>query len=440
MESFQQIQQLERGVHRITRYSLPNFAGAQKRLPKAAWVMHLDVDAFYAQVEQNDYNLRGIPVIVGAWESEEGNARGIVATASYEARAFGIETGMTHHEALQRCPFLIALRINYEKYRSISHSIEQCLRELCPEVERYSMDEFYAMVPKTQKTTARDAHHFATHIQKAIRQQFSLSASIGIAKSKSYAKLGSALQKPGGITVLLEQEVIEKKVYPLSLEHICGVGNKRASKLADLGVYSIADAVVRGKQPFQSLFGPHLGQLMWEAVIGSEISPILEQETDPKEYHHLHTLIQPTRSLDVLKAELVRSIFEVCQRLRRREVAARKWEIYLRFHNAKWEGVSIPVTLTEASSCDSTILQACWKRLSPMAIRFRDLHQSFLGVGITALDPHPRSQLLMPLDNSPEPDALYKAMDKCNANAGQTLVNPALLKEASMDRVHFLEI
>ena len=440
MQSGVQFLQTDRGVHRITRYSLPNFGEGQRRLPSESVVLHIDIDAFYAQVEQVDYNLRGIPVIIGAWESDQGAPRGIVATSSYEARQLGIQTGMSHFEARRRCPYLVALRINYEKYRTISCDILQLLQQRFPEVERYSMDEFFARLPACGHANSEHAYRVALTLQRDIETKFSLTTSIGVSTCKTYAKLGSSLRKPTGISILLDPETIRKQVHPLPLQTICGIGASRANQLAKLGLHRIGDAVTRGKGPFQSLFGPHLGQLMWEASVGSEMSPILETEPPPEAYHHIHTLARSTNCSEQLRAEFVRSVFEVCQRMRRRGVRTRRWEIYLRFESPQWEGVTIPLQLKEPSCCDSTILKASWFRLERILIQFQKLGHSFLGIGITALEPETCNQLLLHLDSTPEPDALFHAMDRCNQTTGSPTVSPVLLHQASHERVHFLEI
>ena len=429
-----------RGVHRITRYSLPGFGNQTQSLPPGARVAHVDVDAFYAQVEQEDFNLRGVPVIVGAWQEASGRARGIVATASYEARSFGIRTGMTHHEALSRCPYLVALRINYEKYRSISSTLFALLRQQCVEVEAYSMDEFYALLPPSDCHTTRQPETFARTLMKRIRKDLGLTVSIGIAHNKTYAKLGSALRKPAGLSVLTEATVISATVHPLSLDAICGVGLKRAAQLRSIGINTIGDAVKRGKVPFQSIFGPHLGWVLWEAVTGRERSPLRLHDPVPREFHHIHTLQQSTGEAEALKGELMLSINQVCRRLRFHQLAARKWEVYLRFESVCWEGVPIPFTLPELSCCDHIVFKACWHHLQPMLQRFEMLGQRFLGVGITALDPQSPNQQLLHLDTSPDPVAWFQAMDRCNLQTGERQVMPATLLDASQERLHFLEI
>ncbi len=430
-----------RGVHRITRYSLPNFGPLPaKRLPAGAVVAHIDIDAFYAQVEQVDFNLRGIPLIIGAWHDVQNRARGIVATASYEARQFGIRTGMTHHQALQHCPYLVALRINYEKYRSIAAEIRRYLEKVGPQVEGYSMDEFFVLFPDSIPATQSSAASFARHLQKQIEVRFGLTVSIGVASNKSYAKLGSGLKKPSGISVLLGEDVIQTQVHPLLIQTICGIGEKRAKRLNHLGVHTIRDAFDRGKGPFQSLFGPHLGQLMWEAATGRDTSPILESESLPKEYHHLHTLPSPIRDIDKLKAEFMRSVSTVCRRLRQDAVASSKWELYLRFDDPQWEGVPIPFNLQEPSCCDTVVFQQCWQRLRPISQRFIQLGRSFLGTGITALEPNHLKQQVFHLDSPPDPIEWFRAMDECNDTIGESQVMPAPLLQTSHERVHFLEI
>ena len=133
---------LNRNVHRITLYNTIA-ADQQHRSMRPRLYLHLDMNCFYAQVEQVSYGLFGMPVIVGGWRKEDGTPRGIVATSSYEARKLGIKTAMSAFEATQICPYILFMQVHYEKYQAISRDIRAILERYAPDVEGYSMDEFF---------------------------------------------------------------------------------------------------------------------------------------------------------------------------------------------------------------------------------------------------------------------------------------------------------
>src|SRR6056297_460178 len=133
---------LEQDVHRITLYS--TVAKDHQHISgKSRLYLHLDMNCFYAQVEQRAYNLYGFPLAMGGWRKPDGTARGIVATASYEARSLGIKTAMSAFEASQICPYLVFKQIDYSKYAEIGRRLREILDTFSPEVEKYSMDEYF---------------------------------------------------------------------------------------------------------------------------------------------------------------------------------------------------------------------------------------------------------------------------------------------------------
>jgi nucleotidyltransferase/DNA polymerase involved in DNA repair len=156
---------LEQDVHRITLYS--SVAREHQHVSlKPRLYLHIDMNCFYAQVEQRAYNLYGLPVAMGGWRKPDGTPRGIVATASYEARQLGIKTAMSAFEAHQICPYLIFLQIDYDKYKGISRQLQAILEDFAPDVEKYSMDEYFLDVTFLQRTDAC-GHHRLRHPAQA---------------------------------------------------------------------------------------------------------------------------------------------------------------------------------------------------------------------------------------------------------------------------------
>lgn len=199
------------------------------------WIMHVDMDAFYASVEQRDHpQWRGLPVIVGASER-----RGVVATASYEARAYGVHSAMAGSIARQRCPQGIFVRPRMHVYREVSALIHEVLYRYAPEIEPLSLDEAFLDISGmgTQFPTLKA---LGRSVQRDIYDAVGLSASVGIGGNKFLAKLASDLEKPHGL-VIIPYEQAQEMIAPLPVRRLWGVGPKLEAELETLGYVTIAD-------------------------------------------------------------------------------------------------------------------------------------------------------------------------------------------------------
>ena len=205
-------------------------------------IIHLDMDAFYASVEQrDDPALRGRPVAVGG----SPQSRGVVAAASYEARACGVRSAMPMARALRQCPDLVVVRPDFPRYREASARVMAILRAATPLVEPLSLDEAYLDVTENLwgEPLARDV---ARELKRRIRAELSLTASAGVAPNKFLAKIASGWQKPDGLTVIAPQRV-EAFLQKLPVEALWGVGPVTAGKLRALGIGRLVD--VRSADP-----------------------------------------------------------------------------------------------------------------------------------------------------------------------------------------------
>jgi DNA polymerase-4 len=207
-------------------------------------ILHVDMDAFYASVEQRDNSdLRGNPVIVGAGPRE----RGVVAAASYEARKFGVHSAMPSRTAYKLCPQGIFVRPNMKKYGEVSKQIMTILGTFTPFVQPVSVDEAFLDVTGATKKFG-DALTIAKSIKAEIHAQTGLTASVGVAPNKFLAKLASDLNKPEGLTVITEANKVEM-LAPLPVSKIWGVGKVTEKRLHDLGIRTIegSPAVAPGR-------------------------------------------------------------------------------------------------------------------------------------------------------------------------------------------------
>ncbi len=215
-------------------------------------IMHVDMDSFFASVEiRRDPSLAGRPVIVGA-DPKGGAGRGVVSTCSYEARRYGVHSGMPISRAYTLCPHGIYLPADHSLYSRVSSDIMAILRERADRIEQVSIDEAYLDVTGTGSFPA--AEKLATAIKQDIREAEGLTCSIGIAPGKVAAKIASDYQKPDGLTVVCPGDVAAF-LAPLSAEKIPGVGRKTGDELAGMGILTIGDLARSDVQTLIARFG-----------------------------------------------------------------------------------------------------------------------------------------------------------------------------------------
>src|SRR5512147_2834454 len=199
-------------------------------------ILHVDMDAFYASVEQRDNSsLRGLPVAVGG----DPDKRGVVAAASYEARQFGVRSAIPMSRAVRLCPSLVIVHPDFTKYRTVSQQVFAIFRSVTPLVEPMSLDEAYLDVTENAWGEALGMN-VAKRIKQEIRTTTGLTASAGVAPNKFLAKIASGWQKPDGLTVIAPGRV-EQFLQKLPVEALWGVGPVTAGKLRAIGIVRLVD-------------------------------------------------------------------------------------------------------------------------------------------------------------------------------------------------------
>jgi DNA polymerase IV len=212
-------------------------------------ILHVDMDAFYASVEQLDNpELRGKPVIVGGTSN-----RGVVAAASYEVRKFGVHSAMPMRQALQLCPHALCVRPRFDRYQAASKVVFGVFHEFTPLVEGLSLDEAFLDVTASQGAFGSGAT-IAADIKRRIHERTGLTASVGVAPNKLVAKIASDLRKPDGLVVVLPEEV-QALLDPLSVGRLFGIGNKTAPHLDRLGIRTLRDLREASEAQLQPVFG-----------------------------------------------------------------------------------------------------------------------------------------------------------------------------------------
>ena len=234
-------------------------------------ILHADFDAFYTSVEQLDNPaLRGRPVVVGG--SPEG--RGVVASASYEARRFGVRSAMPMRTAVQRCPHLVRVPPRFDRYHEVSRRVMDIFHDVTELVEAMSLDEAYLDVTDSV-SAAHPPAAIAAELRERVRSELSLTISVGVAASKSVAKIASDLDKPDGLTVVPpggERAFLE----PLSVDKLSGIGPKTAARLAGEGIRTIGDLASKTDDWLLRRFG-RAGPGMRRLAVGTDNQPVRPQ-------------------------------------------------------------------------------------------------------------------------------------------------------------------
>lgn len=292
-------------------------------------IVHLDMDAFYASIEQRDRpSWRGRPVVVGAPPTQ----RGVVCAASYEARKFGVRSAMPSVTAKRLCPSAIFISPNMEKYRNESAHIMQIVAATGALIEQVSIDEAYLdMSALCQRAEADSSLAAALPLARQLKQRIfserQLTTSIGIAANKLLAKLASDWKKPDGLTLISEREKVQR-LRPLSVRAIHGVGQATEHALAGAGLKTVADLQdYRGDlRALVGSFGPVLKRF----AFGEDDRP-LEIGGEAKSISSETTFLRDTDDRKVLRQSLREQAAEVAEKLQRKRLAAQTVQVKVRY-------------------------------------------------------------------------------------------------------------
>jgi DNA polymerase-4 len=372
-------------------------------------ICHLDMDAFYASVELLRYpQLKGLPVVIGGGRraQDEGlladgeqalrsipvtqfptlagyTGRGVVTTATYAARQFGVGSAMGLMKAAKLCPQAILLPVDFTQYRHYSQRFKQVITDIAPLMEDRGIDEVYidfTDVPGGQREGGRV---LARLIQKTIFQETGLTCSLGVAPNKLLAKMASEFNKPNGIAVVFEQD-LASSIWPLACRKINGIGPKADQKLQALGIHTIGQLALCEVNWLQTHFGPKTGAWLSEAAHGRDERPVVlhsepvsisRETTFERDLHPVHDRLE-------LGAIFTRLCQQVAADLQRKGYAGKSIGIKLRFDDFKV--VTRDLTVAQATDDATTIRQhagQCLKR-APLSRRLR-----LLGVRVSSLLP-----------------------------------------------------
>ena len=237
-------------------------------------ILHVDLDSFFPSVEVREHpELKDKPVVVGA-DPKEGKGRGVVSSASYEARRYGIRSAMPISKAWRLCPHCVYLRPHFDLYTRASSSIMKILKSHCDKFEQAGIDEAYLDISSRVKDFD-EAKEFAEKLMKEVLNKEKLTCSVGVAPNKMIAKIASDYKKPYGLTVVKEENVRDF-LFPLKVRSLSGVGPKTEGRLKDLGIETVADLAAANTEVLAKLFGIW-GVRLHEYANGIDNSEVIEE-------------------------------------------------------------------------------------------------------------------------------------------------------------------
>lgn len=427
-------------VHKITDYRCVS-RDMQHSSIKERLYLHLDMNCFYAQVEQQSFKLHGLPIYIGGWyKGKQGIPRGIVATCSYEARALGIKTAMSAYEAEQICPYIIGLQADYEKYKGVSVLIEDVLEEFAPTVEKYSMDEYFLDINFLKNKSRKEIEQFGRDLRNLIYREIGLVCSIGISYSKTYSKLASDINKPDGLTLVLNEQEASDLLGPMPLDEVWGIGSRRYAKLKEKGLVTIADGIRRGYPIFQELFGQYFGKIMWEMIAGKDRAKVLtDQHITKEQLSYNHTFSVQTDDIIQTRGEIMKGITRLGYRMRAYGMRARKYFCFIGIQHKDHKGVGFRFTTEGFTNLDDYIHYECMRKARPRieALLNKGFTLRRMSIGTVKVDHSGQRELFF--QEEAKTRNFHLVQDAINNRHGANTITKAAVMDSVPGKTHFLE-
>jgi DNA polymerase IV len=381
-------------------------------------ILHVDMDAFYASVEQrDDPALRGRPVIVGGT-----GGRGVVAAASYEVRRYGVHSAMPVREALRRCPEAVCVPPRIGHYAEVSRQVFAVFHEFTPLVQGLSLDEAFLDVTASLSALG-EAEAIAREIKRRIRERTALAASVGVAPNKLVAKIASDLGKPDGLFVVRAGQ-IHAVLDPLPIRRLAGLGVKTAPKVEALGIRTLGELRVADPARLRPVFGRYTERVRQRAA-GIDERPVIP-DRDEQQISAEETFDQDIADPARLRAELLRLADRACARLRARQLTAACVTVKIRradfVTTTRQRRLEPPTQETPVVARAASELLETWLRGQPgVALRL-------LGVGVSELAER-RQADLFEAPESTRNRQLDAALDGIRARFGRA----ALARASSLE-------
>jgi DNA polymerase IV len=320
-------------------------------------ILHIDMDAFFAAVEQKRRpELEGKPVVIGG--QGDPSRRGVVSTANYEARKYGVHSAMPMKTAYKLCPHAVYLPVDYQTYTAASILFKEVLKTISPIMEDVGIDEAYLDLSDMQDTNEM----IANRIKTGIKENTGLTCSIGIAPNKLLAKIASDMQKPNGLTILMQDD-IETRIWPMPIRKLYGVGPKTEEHLKKVGIGTIGQLAASSLEKLLEHFGNSYGQYLYEAARGIDESPLVTH-WEPKSFSRENTFQEDVRDWQVIARTLADLSKDVVEDMQGHQYKARTITIKIRFSD--FETFTRAMTISDYTDSEEEIRKAafaCLKRI-----------------------------------------------------------------------------
>ena len=377
-------------------------------------ILHVDMDAFYASVEQHDRpELAGLPVVVGG-----AGSRGVVAAASYEVRRFGVHSAMPMREALRRCPQAVVVTPRFKRYREVSSTVFDVFREFTDLVEGLSLDEAFLDVTGSTGLFG-SGEDMAREIKKRIRERTGVSASVGVSHNKLLAKLGSGMHKPDGLTVIRPGDV-QAMLDPLPVGRLHGVGPKTVARLEEQGIFTLGQL----RTAPESLLWPLLRRetrTFQDRAAGIDDRPVIS-DAQEKQISSEETFDTDIRDHKEMRERLAQLADRTTARLRARQFKAGMVSIKVRRRDfetyTRQRSFNPPTQETRLIAQVAADLLEHWLAEQPRAA------VRLLGVGVSDLEPE-RQLDLFSTPAFAEAGRLDDALDRIHDRFGDGAIHRA---------------
>ncbi len=373
-------------------------------------ILHIDCDAFFTSVEQALHpELKGKPVVTG-------KERGIVACASYEAKALGVKRPMRLWEAMKALPSLICLPSDYETYSLYSKRMFEIIRRFTPDVEEYSIDEAFAEISGLRSVHRIGYAEIALKIKKTIQSELGITVSIGLSSSKSLAKIASKYKKPDGFTVVRASELHEF-LPKIALEQVCGFGPNIVALLQKHGLCTVWDYVSQSEAWAKKILGK-IGIELWHELRGIPVRPIItEEKHDYASISKCKTFTPPSSEREFVRAQLFRNVESAFIKMRRHNLKAKGMTVFLRDQDFRSAGAE-----AEFDGAISSVMEATETVNELFSSLFRsDKKYRLTGLVLFKLSPDTTRQYTL-FDNVPKLESfrrIDKVIDSANAKYGK---------------------
>jgi DNA polymerase-4 len=380
---------------------------------ESASILHADLDSFFASVEQrDDPRLRGRPVIVGG---------GVVLAASYEAKAFGVETAMGGRRALRLCPDAVVVRPRFSAYVEASREVFRVFEDASPVVEGLSIDEAFLDVAGMERSIGSPVE-IATRLRRDVRERVGLPITVGVARTKFLAKVASAVAKPDGLLVVPPGGELEF-LHPLPVERLWGVGPVTARKLRTCGIATVRQVAQVDEGSLRALLGPAAGRHLYALAHNLDPRPV-QRRRRRRSMGAQRARGRREPTLADVDADLVALVERVTGRMRAANRVGRTVVLRLRFDD--FTRATRSQTIHDATAGTAAILAtargllaAAWPTIAARGL-------TLVGVSVTNLEDAGRAQLALPFDRR-DRAALDAALDAVRDRYGKRAVVRAVL-------------